>query len=429
MSRTAHRGRRARIWLVGAGVLALLTAGAGTAVAGSDRPAGGRTAEPQLVAAGTTAKVGKASRTPQPGKPRPTPSPTSSPTASPTPTPTPTTTTSPPSTDVNVQIPIPGYVTGFRFGDIVVDEARGRVYLTGGKGTDGLIVTDLTGNVVRTLPGIAPGAAGMTLSPDGRKLYIAAGDQDWLRIVDLDTWELDGQFAGKTDGTMTCPKDMAFAAGQLWVSWGCENEPTAGIGRVDLATGKFDVYAVDAIDERITSAMLLATSPAQPDMLIAGATGTSPALLVRFEATATGLIQRAISRTDGGSVAQLAVTPDGSEVIVPSGAPYYHPVLRTSDLVEVHRYPTVPYPNAVAVRPDGLVVAGTDSSYDKDVWIFEPGGTTPTATYEFGHLPNQETWAHNLVNGGLAVSGDKIYAVTDQLAEPAMVTLRIRTLP
>ncbi|MEH0985969.1 WD40 repeat domain-containing protein [Micromonospora sp. CPCC 205556] len=417
---------------MGVGALALLTAGAGTAVAasavaGSDRPADRNTAEAQLVAESTTSKADRAPKSPQPGrKPRPTASPTSSPTASPTPTPT---TTSPPNTDRNVQIPIPGYVTGFRFGDILVDEARGRVYLTGGKGTDGLIVTDLDGKVLRTLPGIAPGAAGMTLSPDGRKLYIAAGDQDWLRIVDLDTWELDGQFAGKTDGTMTCPKDMAFAAGQLWVSWGCENEPTAGIGRVDLATRKFDVYAVDAIDERISSAMLLATSPAQPDMVIAGATGSSPALLVRFEATATGLVQRAISRTDGGSVTQLAVTPDGTGVIVPSGAPYHHPVLRTSDLVEAHRYPTVPYPNAVAIRPDGLVVAGTDSSYDKDVRVFEPGGTTPIAMYEFGHLPNQETWAHNLVKGGLAVSGNKIYAVTDQLAEPEMVTLRIRTLP
>ncbi|MFE9693453.1 WD40 repeat domain-containing protein [Micromonospora sp. NPDC005806] len=425
MSRTAHRGRRARIWMIGVGVLALLAAGAGTAVAGSDRSADRSATAAHPVAETTTAKADKAPKSPQPGrKPRPTASPTSSPTASPTPT-----TTSPPSTDVNVQIRIPGYVTGFRFGDILADEARGRVYLTGGKGTDGLIVTDLDGKVLRTLPGIAPGAAGMTLSPDGRKLYIAAGDQDWLRIVDLDTWELDGQFTGKTDGTMTCPKDMAFAAGQLWVSWGCENEPTAGIGRVDLATGKFYVNAVDAIDERISSAMLLATSPAQPDMLIAGATGTSPALLVRFEATPTGLVQRAISRTDGGSVAQLAVTPDGTKVIVPSGAPYYHPVLRTSDLVEVHRYPAVPYPDAVAIRPDGLVVAGTDSSYDEDVRVFEPGGTTPIATYEFGHLPNQETWAHNLVTGGLAVSGNRIYAVTDQLAEPEMVTLRIRDLP
>jgi hypothetical protein len=65
---------------------------------------------------------------------------------------------------------------------------------------------------------------------------------------------------------------------------------------------------------------------------------------------------------------------------------------------------TVP-PNAAAVRSDGLI-----------------------ATYEFGHLPNQETWAHTLVDGGLAWHGDRIYAITEQLSEPDNVTLRIRDL-
>jgi hypothetical protein len=62
-------------------------------------------------------------------------------------------------------------------------------------------------------------------------------------------------------------------------------------------------------------------------------------------------------------------------------------------------------PNAAAVRSDGLI-----------------------ATYEFGHLPNQETWAHTLVDGGLAWHGDRIYAITEQLSEPDNVTLRIRDL-
>jgi hypothetical protein len=54
------------------------------------------------------------------------------------------------------------------------------------------------------------------------------------------------------------------------------------------------------------------------------------------------------------------------------------------------------------------------------VYIFEPGGTTPIATYEFGHLPNQETWAHTLVDGGLAWHGDRIYAITGSCPSPIM---------
>ncbi|MGN9775967.1 hypothetical protein ACTMS0_09345 [Micromonospora sp. H33] len=423
MSRTA-RGKRVRMWTVGGVALLLLAASGGVAAARDDRTSDGPTRDKQGI--GVAAKPGPAasSKSPGPGrKPRPTPTPSTTSTSSPTPTPS--ATTPPPGTGTDIKIPLPGFAFPFRFGEILVDEARGRLYITGGKGTDELVVTDLDGGILRRVAGI-PGAAGMTLNPDGTKLLVTASDRDWITVVDTTTYETGGYFAGKTDGTMTCPRDVAFASGQLWFSWGCDNAPAA-IGRIDPETGAYDL-SVAVVDSSISSATLLANVPGQPNILIAGATGTSPANLYRFEATSTQLLQQAWRRTDGGSVKQLAVTPDGSQVIVPSGAPYYHPTLSATDLTEVHRYPTVPYPNAVAIRADGLVVAGTNSSYDKDVWVFEPGGSTPIATFEFGHLPNQETWAHNLVDGGLAVHGNRIYAVTEQGAEPEMVTLRIRTL-
>jgi DNA-binding beta-propeller fold protein YncE len=413
--------------MVGVGVLALLAVSGGVAAAGSDRSGNGPARDAQSIAK-TTTRAANTLKSPQPGrKPRPSPTPTTSPTSSPTSSPTPTPTTSP-SAGTDVQISLPGFVPNYRFGDVLVDEARSRIYITGGTGTSDLVITDLDSGNVRTIANVAPGAAGMALSPDGTKLYIAASDQDWLRIVDTTTLALSGQFAGKTDGTMSCPRDVAFAAGQLWVSWGCDNAP-AGIGRVDLQTGAFQLNAIASIDERISTAPLLATTPSQPNMVIAGETGTNPALVVRFEATSTALYQQAIRHTDGGSVRQLAITPDGSQVIIPSGSPYYHPAWRTSDLVEVHQYPTATYPNSVAIRDDGLVIAGIDGAYENDVYVFEPGGSTPTATYEFGHLPNQETWPYTVVPGGLAVHGNRIYAITQVPGESDVMTLRIRTLP
>jgi hypothetical protein len=425
MSRIAKRGKHTRMWTVGVGVLAFLAVSGGVAAARSDRSGTGPARDAQSIAQTTTSQAANTLKSPQPGrKPRPSPTtPTTSPTSSPTPTPT-----ASPSAGTDVQISLPGFVPNYRFGDVLVDEARSRIYITGGTGTSDLVITDLDGGNVRTIANVAPGAAGMALSPDGTKLYIAASDQDWLRIVDTTTFALSGQFAGKTDGTMSCPRDVAFAAGQLWVSWGCDNAP-AGIGRVDLQTGAFQLNAIDSIDERISTAPLLATTPSQPNMVIAGETGTNPALVVRFEATSTALYQQAIRRTDGGSVRQLAITPDGSQVIIPSGSPYYHPAWRTSDLVEVHRYPTATYPNSVAIRDDGLVIAGINGAYENDVYVFEPGGSTPTATYEFGHLPNQETWPYTVVPGGLAVHGNRIYAITQVPGENDVVTLRIRTVP
>lgn len=59
------------------------------------------------------------------------------------------------------------------------------------------------------------------------------------------------------------------------------------------------------------------------------------------------------------------------------------------------------------------------------MFIFEPGGSTPLATYEFGHLPDQSSWAHTVVNGGLAWDDDRLYAVTRVSSEPDNLTLRI----
>jgi hypothetical protein len=136
-----------------------------------------------------------------------------------------------------VKIPLPGFVPYFRFGDILVDEARDRVYITGGKGTRALVVSDLNGGSLRTIADVAPGDAGMTLSRDGTKLYVAASDSDGITIVDTATYATSWHWTGTNDGTMTCPRDIAFAAAQLWFSWGCDNAPAA-IGRVDSRSAR-----------------------------------------------------------------------------------------------------------------------------------------------------------------------------------------------
>lgn len=404
-------------------VVVLAVGGGAAATALTDRSGGSHAGHGRSVASPTT--LGAAAAASATSRSRRKPRRTTTTTTTTTTT-SPTTTTPPttaPGSGLDVRIPLPG------FGDLLVDQARGRVYLSGGKDTNSVVVTDLDGGNQQTV-GIGRGGGGMTLSPDGTKLYVALVDSDGIAVVDLATYAVEHYYVGTHDGVPTCPRSVAWAAGQLWFGWGCNNAP-AGIGRVDPQTRAYDLGMAaypGVVDSRIATAPLLATVPSRPSMLIAGETGTNPALLFRFEVTPTGLEQRAWRWTDGGSVRQLAVTPDGSQVIVPSGSPYYHPVLRTSDLTEAHRYPTTHYPNAAAVRPDGLVAAGIAGHYDEDVYVFEPGGSTPIATYEFGHLPGQETWAHTLVNGGLAWHGDRIYAVTEQLSEPDNVTLRIRTL-
>jgi hypothetical protein len=424
MNRMSKQGGRPRMWVVGVVALVVVAVfGGAAAAARDDREGEGAARQAKSIAKSTTttdaAAAASAKGQGRGKKPRPG--------ATTTTTSTTTTTTLPPyAPGSDVKIPL----NGFRFGDLLIDEARQRIYITGGTGTSDLIVTDLEGDNLRTLQGIVPGGAGMELSPDGSKLYVAASDSDGITVVDLATFQTSWQWTGNSDGTKTCPYDITFAVGQLWFSWGCDNAP-AGIGRVDLETGAHSLMVTEGdgnIRSLLGSPARLGTVPGQPNIVIAAETDSSPAPLYRFEATSTRLIMRAQTWAKGGFAYDLEFTPDGSGMIIPTGSPYYHAVYSTTDLTEVGRYQTDPYPNAVAIRDDGLVVAGINGSYEKDVWVFEPGGSTPIATYEFGHLPDQYTWAHTLVNSGLAVHGNRIYAITRQSAEPYL-TLRIRELP
>jgi DNA-binding beta-propeller fold protein YncE len=427
MSRLVGIGKRARTWTVAGAAVVLLAAGGGVAAAGMSRSDGEVAKATQgMGKTSAAAKGGGTAKTPPGKKPKPSTSPTATPTATPTAAPT----TAPPVNGTDVQIHMPGYEPYNYSGDVVVDAAHGRVYLTAGKNTKDVVATDLDGGNPRKIAEV-DGGAGMTLSPDGSKLYVAASAGSWVSVIDTSTYETTGLWIGKTDGTNTCPRDVALAAGQLWVAWGCDNAP-AGVGRIDLETRRYELNVTvgdGSVRNLVSSPSLLATVPGQPNVLIVGETDSLPAPLYRFEIEDNLLVLKAVGTTDGGPVAQMAVTPDGSEIIIPSGAPYYHQVFRTSDLTLAGKYQTTTYPNAVAIRDDGLVVAGVNGSYEEDLWVFEPGGTEPIITYEFGHLPNETTWAYHLEDGALAVHGNRIYALTDQLSEPETLTLRIRELP
>ena len=73
------------------------------------------------------------------------------------------------SADGTKVIPLAGYR------DMVVDDAHGHVFIS--QGTDQLVVTDLNGNLVTTIPQLY-GADGLVLSDDGSALYVALSTGD-----------------------------------------------------------------------------------------------------------------------------------------------------------------------------------------------------------------------------------------------------------
>jgi len=82
--------------------------------------------------------------------------------------------------------------------------------------------------------------------------------------------------------------------------------------------------------------------------LVAGMPSQSPNELAVYDVSSGTAIRTAHSTVEGGNLQDLAVSPDGKQVVVASGAPYYHPVYKTSDLKPDGKYASDAYPNAAA---------------------------------------------------------------------------------
>lgn len=144
---------------------------------------------------------------------------------------------------------------------------------------------------------------------------------------------------------------------------------------------------------------------------MAGEPGQSPVQLASYDVssgTAAVLAPEEYLDANGNVASNLGsfqVTPDGKDVVIATGAPYYHQVYRVSDLSADGTYPTTTYPNSVSISGDGSVAAGTDAG-SNEVFMFAPGGSTPLNTFNFGY-----NW---LATDGVALTpdGSELLAVT-----------------
>ncbi|MFJ2090782.1 Ig-like domain repeat protein [Streptomyces sp. NPDC087901] len=291
-------------------------------------------------------------------------------------------------------------------GDIVTDGVHKRVFIsdpTGGK----VLVTDYNGALVATIPSL-PGVTGLDLSADSGTLFAAVAGAD--AIVTIDTAALT-ESARYDTGSGTFPKYPALAGGKLWFGYG----PTGAghIGSLDL-TGAEPVVNLDQETAGTWYlAPTLASTPGAPGVLAAGVESQSPTELATYD-VASGTATRTAYTSTGANLRDLALSPDGTQVVVASGSPYNHQAYRTSDLTPDISYPSDAYPNAVDIAPDGTVAAGIDGWYEPDVYVYKQGVTAkPVRTYDFPNTGNS-SGSDTLDPAGLAWAPDtsRLFAVT-----------------
>ncbi|MET9890978.1 Ig-like domain repeat protein [Streptomyces sp. NPDC006465] len=288
--------------------------------------------------------------------------------------------------------------------DIVVDGVHQRVFVSdpsNGK----IIVTDYAGKVVRQLTNL-PNVLGLELSADSGTLYAAVAGADAIVAFDTATGTETTRY---TVGDS--PLSVALAGGKLWFSHGGATQ--GNIGSVDFSGEQPVVTLAQEGGGVWYLAPMLDAAPGS-GTLIAASIGGSPVSMASYDVSSGTLTRTVYTNGTGGNLGDIQVTPDSQHVIVASGAPYYHQVLRTSDLTEDGSYASDDGPNAVAIAPNGTVAAGVHSSYAPDIYIYKPGGTKSVREYDFPDTDSSARGGDELAASGLAWApdGSRLFAVT-----------------
>ncbi|MFF8861825.1 YncE family protein [Streptomyces sp. NPDC015139] len=287
-------------------------------------------------------------------------------------------------------------------GDLVADGTHKKVFVSdpdNGK----IVVTDWTGTVVQQLTSL-PGVTDLELSADSNTVYAAVLRSGAIVAFDTATGAETARWSVGPN-----PVSLTLTDGKLWFGYGTA-ESGGNIGSIDLADPEHKVsLALDAQSPWFSAPMV----DGAQGVLVAGMAVQSPAELAVYDTSSGTLTRTAHTDVAGGNMRELAVTPDGKDVVVASGSPYYQAVYRTSDLTADGQYPTNAYPNAVDIAPDGSVAAGIDGAYEPDVYVFKPGSHTSVREYDF---PSTTTGgnADLLADGSLAWApdGSRLFAVS-----------------
>ncbi|WP_308426478.1 YncE family protein [Streptomyces fuscichromogenes] len=313
-------------------------------------------------------------------------------------------------------------------GDIIVDGVHQRVFISdpsGGK----VVATDYDGTVIGTITSL-PQADGLELSADSATVYVAVPGADEIVAIDTATLTEAGRYA---TGDGTDPQHLALAGGRLWFGYGSVGH--GNIGSLDLSGGQPQVSLAQEAEGTWKDAPLLDSAPGAPDTLAAGSRQYYFALGIYDVSSGTADRTAFLGGQDAAianTAEDLALTPDGTELVVATAAGDFQPVFRTSDLSQTTRYPSgYSAQRSVDVAPDGLVAVGTDTyaNFTPQVSVYEPGGTTPRRTADFTDEQGGVSQETLLDRGDLAFAPDssRLFAVTHGLS--GKYSLRVVTDP
>jgi YVTN family beta-propeller protein len=280
-------------------------------------------------------------------------------------------------------------VTGVR--DLAA--GSGRVFVSA---VDRVVVADANGAVTDTVTALA-GAAGLAISADGNRLYVALRDSGEVAEIDTGTSQVVRKIGLEGHA---CPTHLALAGSRLWVGYGCAGVWDGGVVTLDVTASSPVIFGVT--DRRFGAPTVASAG----GVLALGDGDLSPSPIDVYSVNGAEATSRGTFSVP--ALKELALSPDGGLLVVASGAPYTHLGYDTSTLTEVRRYgdPSWGYPTAAQISPDGRFLAAGRYSFG--------GPELVVHTAADGAVVNQaDNPAGDLVNGSVAFLGEDVFAVLE----------------
>ena len=287
----------------------------------------------------------------------------------------------PASAAAPVSLPISSYY------QMVVDAAHGHIFISQGSSSqDGILVTDLSGQVVTTITGQSS-VAGIALSPDGSTLYAAIS----TAVTAISTATLT-QTASYPMPAGDFPFNVAAQSGKIWVSYNNGTAFGAAIGFFDPSASSSTLQTPAAMSGW-SSAPQIAADPRDTGVLVATGPGSASGL-ASYDTAADPVTTLAGSPTQssGCSTEQdLAIAPGGSEFAVAcedSGiADHVYSTASLSLLRSLGSATAPPFNVAISYDAAGDAAAGTTTFVPSpDLDIYPPGSATTLNTYSLYSL-------------------------------------------
>jgi hypothetical protein len=297
-------------------------------------------------------------------------------------------------------------LTGFR--QVVVDDVGGNNYLFL-SGSNGIVVTDPSGNTITTLDSGA-NVAGLAVSADGNTVYAAlasdGNNADSIDAIDVPTITSSGATENYYQlGNGDVPGSLAFQSGELWVSY-TDSSGQAGIGSLDPTSGTFTAAPADDW----TTAPDLAADPQDGGTLVAVQPG-SDAVAATYDTTTNGTLPSPTAQTTLGQCSdetQLAVVPGGTGFVAACGSSVNEYSVSSLAAPQSSYAVGSAAPAGAAIDADGTVTVGSSSG----IYVYGSGSG--------GALENVFDLSSpaSLASGGLAwedagAAGPQLVAVVD----------------